>query len=930
MSQDRPASATEVQQVLDDPAPATQAAPATDWLKQRSEVWSSSLLQTKLKIPPVRPDLVPRPRLIEYLKAGLHCKLTLVSAPAGFGKTTLLSEWATNCERPVAWLSLDRSDNDPARFWAYFVAALQCARANIGEVALMMLQSPQPPAAEALLTGLINEIAASPESFALVLDDYHLIKSQSIHNALAFLLEHMPSQMHLVIATRADPPLHIARLRGRGQLAELRLTDLRFTIDEATEFLNQAMNLSLSIDDVAALASRTEGWIAGLQMAAVSMQGREDTASFIHAFTGSNRFILDYLVEEVLQRQSGTVQTFLLQTAILERLTGSLCDAITGQTDGQATLEMLERANMFTVPLDNERCWYRYHRLFADLLRRRLRQAQPDRVPVLHRQASEWYEQNGLLGAAINHALSAEGWERAAHLIEQAAEAALMRSEVATLLRWVDALPDELVRARPTLCLFHAWALLLGGRPLEMVESRLQSVDGNADLIAKASPLRAFVAVFQGRLSRAAELSREALDQLADDDVFLRGIATWMLAFFDMVDGDIVGSTQALDRIATASQEAGNVMIAVMTTCSLAELHLIRGQLDKARDIYQQALELATDEQEQRLPIAGMALMGLGEIWRERNDLEAAERHLSEGIEQIKRWGEIGAMDGYISLAYVRQARGDVDGARDAIQKAQRVAAKFDATEMDDDLVAAHQAYLGIMQGDVEQPLHWLEGREWTADAALAELEERYSSGVRPDPSRRRRTAEYVALARLLIALDRHDEALTILELLAKVAEKHGLNGRVIKFQILKAIAHQAQGDLAQALTALERALSLAELEGYVRVFVDEGKPMAALLRQAAARGIVVEYVGKLLAAFDEGAREASPYPDTQPLIEPLSKRELEVLRLLTTHLSSTEIAEELYISVHTARYHIKSIYSKLGVHRRADAVDRARELRLL
>jgi LuxR family maltose regulon positive regulatory protein len=929
--QDRPASATEVRQVLDDLAPATQATSATGWLQPKSETWPPSLLQTKLNVPPVRPELVPRPRLIERLNAGFHCKLTLISAPAGFGKTTLLSEWAMGCGRPVAWLSLDGGDNDPVRFWAYFIAALQREQAEIGKAALMMLQSPQPPAAEVFLTGLINEItAADPAPFALVLDDYHLIKAQPIHNALAFLLDHMPSQMNLVIATRADPPLHIARLRGRGQLAELRLTDLRFTPDEATRFLNQAMNLSLSIDDVTALASRTEGWIAGLQMAAVSMQGREDTASFVHAFTGSDRHILDYLVEEVLQRQPDHIQTFLLQTAILERLTGFLCDAITGQADGQATLEMLERANLFTVPLDNERRWYRYHRLFADLLQRRLRQAQPDRVPILHRRASEWYEQNGFLDAAINHALSAEDLERAAHLIEQAAEATLMRSEVATLLRWVDALPDEMVRARPTLCLFHAWALLLGGRPINIVESRLQSIDGDADLVSKASALRAFVAIFQGQLSRAAQLSREALDQLAEDDVFLRGIATWMSAFFDMVDGDIVGSTQALDRIATASQEAGNVMIAVMTTCSLAELHLTRGQLGKAREIYQRALELATDERGQRLPIAGMALIGLGEIWREQNDLEAADRYLSEGIEQIKRWGEIGALDGYISLAYVRQARGDLDGTRDAIQKAQQLAVKFDATKMDDDLVAAHRASLWVMQGEVELSLHWLEGQKLTVDAVLVELEERHSSGIRSDPGRRRRTAEYVALARLLIARGRHNEALAVLELLMKVAEKHGLNGRVIKFQVLKAIAYQAQGDLAQALATLERALSLAKLEGYVRIFVDEGEPMRALLRQAAARGIAAEYVGRLLAAFDGDVEEASPYADTQPLIEPLSERELEVLRLLTTHLSSTEIAEELYISVHTVRYHIKSIYSKLGAHRRADAVDQARELKLL
>ncbi|OQY18768.1 MAG: hypothetical protein B6I34_10295 [Anaerolineaceae bacterium 4572_32.1] len=597
----------------------------------------------------------------------------------------------------------------------------------------------------------------------------------------------------------------------------------------------------------------------------------------------------------------------------------------------------MERANLFIVPLDSERRWYRYHQLFADLLRQRLLQAQPDQVSTLHRRASEWHEQNGFTGAAIEHALSAKDLERAARLIEQAAEAALMRSEIATLLRWVDALPDELVRARPTLCLFHAWALLLGGRPIGMVESRLQSVDGDADLSGKAAPLRAFVAIFQGQLPRAAELSREALEQLAEDDLFLRSIATWLLAISDMVGGDIVGGGQALDEVARMSQEAGNVMIAVMTMCNLAELHMAQGQLGQARDVYQQALELATDKQGRRLSIAGMALMGLGELWRERNDLEAAERYLIEGIEQIGQWGEIGALDGYISLAYVRQARGDVNGVRDAIQRAQQLAVKFDVTEMDDVLVAAHQAHLWAMQGDLDLALRWIEERELTVDAALVELEERVSGGILSSSSRQRRTVEYLALARLLIAHDRPDKALAVLELLVRVSERYGLNGRVLKFQIFKAIACQAQGDLTQALAALERALSLAEPEGYVRVFVDEGEPMAALLRQAAARGIAVEYVAKLLAVLEmKGERRMTKLPPSSSvvrpssLVEPLSERELEVLRLLTTHLSSTEMAEELYISVNTVRHHIKSIYSKLNVHRRADAVGRAKELELL
>ena len=923
---------------------------------------TTSLLQTKFYVPPVRSNLVPRWRLIERLDEGLRLghRLTLISAPAGFGKTTLLSEWASQRVSEsaggwsVAWLSLDEGDNDPARFWTYFIAAFQTIEADVGAGVLSALQTPQPPPTESVLITLINQIATIPAPFVLVLDDYHLITAQPIHDVLTSLLDHLPGNMHLVIATRADPPLPVARLRGRGQLMELRLTDLRFTPDEAASFLNQVMRLDLSAEDVAALEARTEGWIAGLQMAAVSMRGQEDVAGFIRAFTGSDRYILDYLVEEVLQHQPESVQTFLLQTAILDRLTGPLCDTVVGEIgdwraeiddhhqypisniQSQSILEYLESFNLFILPLDNERRWYRYHRLFADLLRQRVQQARPDLVLTLHRRASHWYEQNGFVVEAVGHALAAEDLERSAELIEQAAEATLMRSEVATLLRWVDALPDELVRARPTLCLFHAWALLLGGHPIDQVESRLQRVDEDADLAGKAAPLRAFVAIFQGRLPRAGELSREALEQLAEDDLFLRGVAIWLLAISDMMEGDLARGSQALDEIARRSQEAGNVMIAAMTTCTLAELHMTRGQLGRAKATYRRALELATDAQGRRLPIAGMALIGLGELEREWNNLETAEQYLTEGIEQIEQWGEIGAIDGYIFLAYVKQAQGDIAGAADAIQKAQQLAVQFDATEMDDVFAGAHQAHLSVIQGDLEPAQRWIEERKLTVDAALAELEERISNGL-SGYSRHWRTVEYLTLARSLIAQKGHDKALEILELLIKIAERYGLHGRVIKSQVFKALTYQAQGDSTQALAALERALSLAEPEGYVRVFVDEGEPMATLLRHAAGRGIAVEYVSKLLAVLEtKDERRMTKMPPSSSvlrpssLVEPLSERELEVLRLLTTHLSSTEIARELYISVHTVRYHIKSIYSKLGVHCRADAVGRARELDLL
>ena len=416
----------------------------------------TSILATKLYIPPPRSKAVPRPRLVARLNEGLHRKLTLISAPAGFGKTTLVSEWVAGCERPVAWLSLDEGDNDLARFLAYLVAALQTITADMGKGLLAGLQSPQPPPIELILTTLLNEITTIPDHFVLVLDDYHVIDAQPVDHALTFLLEHLPPQMHLVIATREDPQLPLARLRARGQLTELRAADLRFTPSEAAEFLNQVMGLNLSADDIAALETRTEGWIAGLQMAALSMQGRSDTASFIQAFTGSHRFVLDYLVEEVLQRQPERVRSFLLQTAILDRLSGPLCDAVTGREDGRGMLDALERGNLFVVPLDDRRQWYRYHHLFADVLQARLMEEQPDQVSGLHRRASAWYEQNGLPSDAIRHALAAEDFERAADLIELAGPMVEESSLTATWLGWVRALPDELVRIRPVLSVRYA------------------------------------------------------------------------------------------------------------------------------------------------------------------------------------------------------------------------------------------------------------------------------------------------------------------------------------------------------------------------------------------------------------------------------------------------------------------------------------------
>jgi LuxR family maltose regulon positive regulatory protein len=783
------------------------------------------------------------------------------------------------------------------------------------------------------LTTLINQISAMPRaastdsglSFVLILDDYHLIRAQPIHTAVSFLLDHLPGNMHLVISSRGDPPLPIARLRGRAQMGELRQTDLRFTPKEVSEFLNRTMGLQLSPDDVAALAARTEGWITALQMAAVSMQGRDDTASFVRAFAGSNRYIGDYLLEEVLQRQPDAVQTFLLRTSILERLSGPLCEAVTGEGDGQVTLESLERRNLFIVPLDDQRRWYRYHRLFADLLQQRLHQIQPDLVTALHRQASAWYEQNGWMPEAIDHALSAQDFERAAELIERTAQETMMRSEVATFLRWMELLPDELVRERPSLGIFHAWALLLQGRWQEARQGRLQDLGRDTDLtIERAAPLRAFVAVFQGRVPYAAELSRQALERLPEGDLFLRSIATWSLGLSKLAEGDVSAGKQALEEVARMGQEMGNVVVAVMALCSLASLRKRQGQLQEAKEFYERALEFATDDRGHRLPAASEPLMGLGEIWREWNELEVATRYLTEGIEWTKDWAEASALDGFMSLARLRQAQGDVDGAHRAIQEAQQLALQFDATELDDLLVSLLQARLWASQGDTESAQRWAREQDLDWDSGGGE----FRGGL--FAAERLRKYRSLVLARLLIAQHRPAEALALLEPLLPGMEQQGRIDLVLEILVLKALAHQAQGDGEQALDALARALSLAEAGGYVRIFLDEGPPMARLLYQAAARGTAPQYVGKLLAAFPAEDPAAATWQAAGEMVEPLTARELEVLHLVAQGLSNQEVAGRLFLSLTTVKWHTHNIYGKLAVKNRTQAVAKARALGLL
>jgi LuxR family maltose regulon positive regulatory protein len=907
------------------------------------------LLTTKLYIPPVRRDLVPRPRLIERLEEGVQRghRLTLVSAPAGFGKTTLLSEWVATCGRPVAWLSLDSGDNDLARFLAYLIAALQTIEDGVGAGVLDRLQAPQRPPLEESLTALINQIDSISTGFVLVLDDYHLITAQRIHEALAFLLDHPPHNMHLVVATRADPPWHFARLRGRGQLTELRLADLQFTRDEATVFLNQVMDLRLSADDITALTSRTEGWIAGLQLAALSMQGRQDLSGFIAALSGSQHYILDYLVEEVLHRQSESVQAFLLRTSILDRLTGPLCDALAleheaGQDDGQAMLSRLERANQFVIPLDERHQWYRYHHLFADSLRVCLEQAWPERMPEYHRRASRWYEQHGYLSEAIEHALSANDLDRAACLIEQAAEATLMRSEFTTFLSWVDVLPEEVIHTHPLLHVYHTGIQLMDGLALQVAEAHLReamAAEPSRAVSGAVATFQTLIAAYRGDTHQSVKLSQQALALLAEDSLFLRSLVAGFLGITYLWSGDFATAAKALGEAVRIGRQIGNLTFTVLALCHLAELHIVRGQLHEAAAFYEEALERARDGRGHRLPMAGIALMGIGYLLQEWNDLEAARRHLVEGIELAAQWEKTGTFTGYVSLALVEQALGDQEAARAAIRQARQVAMEFDGMEIAAIVVGVYQARLWIQQSDPNAVIGWAEERGLDERIEAGELEE----GSRTVPFLYA-ALEYETYAEARIARGQPDEALAILSPLLPVIETGGWTMFVIETLVLQSLAFQALGDIPRAMRCLERALSLAEPEGFVRAFVDRGAPMAALLKQilevqqnggqAPSRGTAPDYVRRLLDAFGQGKGTQPRGPLSPPsplsLVEPLSRREAEVLRLLATDLTSTEMARELVLSVHTVRSHIKSIYGKLDVHSRYEAVTRATELNLL
>ncbi|MCC7359091.1 MAG: AAA family ATPase [Anaerolineales bacterium] len=909
----------------------------------------SPILATKLYVPPPRPKAVLRARLIERLNQGLaqSRKLSLVSAPAGFGKTTLVAEWAASMGPSTAWLSLDEGDNDSTRFLTYLVAAVRTVAPKFGEevVAALSVQSPQSPPTEVVLTALLNEITTLPDPLILVLDDFHVIQAQAVDLALNFLLEHLPKQLHLVITSREDPPLPLARLRARGQLTELRAADLRFTAAEAVEFLNAVMGLTLSAGDIAALETRTEGWIAGLQMAALSMQGQTDTHAFIQAFAGDHRYIVDYLVDEVLQRQPDAIRAFLYQTAILDRLNGSLCEAVTGQPGGTARLEALERGNFFVVPLDDRRHWYRYHHLFAEVLQAHLRVEEPGLVPTLHRRASEWYAQNNLVNEAIHHALAAKDFAWAARLIEPVIPGMLRSRQEAELLGWLRTLPDEVVRHQPVLSAGYASVAMSNGE-FAGVEDRLRDAerwleppddpDAGAMVIVDAEGFRrlpgaiavsrAGLALAQGNVPDTVKYAQRALELVPEDDQVRRGSAAALLGLAAWAIGDLEAAHRFYAEGRASLHKAGHLSDVLGCSIALADIRIAQGRLREAMGTYEHALQLANAPGKPVLRGTADMYVGMSMVHLEHNDLKAAEQCLHRGEALGDHLGlPQNPYRGRVAMARLKQCQGDLAGALELLQEAERrYVGDFSPNVRP---VAAWTSRLWLAQGRLVDAVNWVRAHGLSVDDDLSYLRE----------------FEHFTLARVRLAQFQHHRAadalpgvLRLLERLQQAAEAGGRAGSVIESLMLQALAHAAQGDRKAALSLLERALALAEPEGYVRLFVDEGPALTPLLREAASRSSRAAFASQLLAAIEpepltaDGEARRRTAPAAPPLTEPLSQRELDVLRLLDTELSGPEIARELIIALTTLRTHTKRIYSKLNVDSRRAAVKRASELGLI
>jgi len=897
--------------------------------------FTNLILSTKLYIPPKRSTLVPRPGVLEKLEQGLNRPVTLVSAPAGFGKTTLLSEWHTSENgraRPLAWLSLDSEDNDVERFLLYIVAALDTLEKGISDSVLPLLQMNQPPATSIILTSLINALAETLQTpFVLALDDYHVVTASKVHEALVFLVENTPPQMHLVILSREDPPLPLARLRAQQQLTEIRAADLRFSLQESAAFLNQVMGLNLTLNEVETLDTRTEGWVAGLQMTAISMAGRDDKSSFIRTFASSNRFIFDYLIDEVLEGIPSDIHGFLVKTSILDRMCAPLCDAVTGKTDGRKILLQLEQMNLFVIPLDDQRRWYRYHHLFADLLRQQLRSEYDSKIQELHQKACDWYRNNELVGGAIHHALAVGDYETVASLSETLAFESIERNELYTIANWLENLPDKAMQTKPWLNVAYAW-ILFRTRQFVRVEQHLQNIElaplesqeQNAHIQSHIAAIKAHLAVTRGNIEQVTFMAQKSLGLLPEKEKRLRGSMFSLLGSSLQRMGDFQDAQEAYFDGIAASKAAGDWQNTIESYGDLTGFYVERGQLHEAFSICQEALKYVESSFKKggRNPVETAYIhFRLSTILRHWNELEESLWHAKKAIEIIKKWGS-GSRLAYVNLAIALQAVGQDDEAMGAIQQAEKMATEESGFWLAD--VRSIRALLWLEQGHLEAASKWARESGLSADDEI--------------PFSRQRV--YLILAQVLLAQGQNGdhEALTnavqLLSRLQVLLDASNASAYSLQVLIIKALAYRVQGKMEEAMSAIRQALPIAEQGGYIRVFVREGAEMKKLLRQAVRKNISPIHVEKLLKAFRDDLQEADSAGELvdaplDVITEPLTPRELEVLRLLDTELPIPEIADELVLSVDTIRTHIKRIYRKLNAHSRFEAVTRAKELKL-
>jgi LuxR family maltose regulon positive regulatory protein len=866
------------------------------------------------------------------MNEGFTRKLTLISAPAGFGKTTLLVDWVHNHKIPVAWFSVDKGDNDSLHFLTYIILGLQSLVAGAGTAALTLLQSPQPPHIESILINLINDVINLPNNIALVLDDYHLVDAKPIHDLMAFLLENMPEQMHLIISTRSDPPLPVARVRSHNQMTELRAADLSFTADETANLFNESLNLELSTADIKLLETRTEGWAAGLQLAALSLQGRKNPSGFLTGFKGDNRYIADYLTEEVLSRQPEHLRNFLLQTSILRRLSGPLCDAVTQQEHGRQTLDALEKANLFVIPLDDERLWYRYHHLFAELLEQRLCIKHGDLVNELHSRASIWFAQNGFKNEAVEHALDAQNYTQAAHLIEEIAEIDWDRARDSRVLQWIKKLPDEQIETNPKLCIFYGRELFKSG-DLDNAEKRLQAAEkilesasfsdpDKENLQGRIAVIRAYISSRTGDVSGAIHFANQALRILPQKDLAWRSVAATNLGFAYgwTGKGDLIKAQPAFSEAMKISKEAGNIYYQIFNGSCLGGVMSMRGKLKEATEIARQSLRLAIENGMEQTGIVGSLYGVLGMILCEWNDLDEGLRLINKGIE-VSEQGRDPVILGSIQVSLLRALlyRMDFAGAYKAMERLNESVRNFALPPWITNTTGALNVLFWMVAGDLSRALQWVKERGLSIDGDLENL----------------RAFEYIALTNILIAQKRLDDAARFTQRLIEMAQAGDNAHMQIEIRLLRSSIFKALEDKQAALDEFKEALKLGEPGGFLMIFVSKGKPVADLLEEvvavkkqdhdAAKADFTLAYAKKLLSVF-----KGSTLPKAEGLLDPISERELEVLHLIAAGLSNREIADKLFISLNTVKTHTKNINSKLDVTSRTKAVARAKELGLL